>query len=360
VSDGSRRALSFGAPTSQALHYYAVFFVLLAICIALSLISSVFTTVENLGNVSEQVSVVGVTAMGMTLLLVSGNIDLSVGGQVALIGVVVAVVANSANTAVGTAAGVLVGLLLGAVNGLIVTRLAVNSLVATLGSGLAFGGLAFLLSGSQPIVLTDRSLQELMNLRLLRVPVPAYLFAVVIAATGWFLHTTVGGRELFAVGANPEAARYSGLRVDRLRFIPFVIMGFLCAVASLILTGLLNTADPGAGARLPLDVIAATVVGGVSIAGGRGTVFMAVVGVLLIGVVANGFNLLGLDPNYQSIFSGLIIIVAVAADSALQKRAARLTPIASYGADGSAASAVVATLIADPHTGSGSTDRSKA
>jgi ribose/xylose/arabinose/galactoside ABC-type transport system permease subunit len=329
------------------LQYYAVFLVLSAICAALSLLSSVFTTIDNLGNVSEQVSVVGVTAMGMTLLLVSGNIDLSVGGQVALIGVIVALAANGVNTPVGIVVGVLVGLLLGTVNGLIVTRLAVNSLVATLGSGLAFGGLAFLLSGSQPIVLTDRSLQDLMNLRLVRVPVPAYLFALVIAATAWFLHSTVGGRELFAVGANPEAARYAGLRVERLRFIPFVIMGGLCALASLILTGLLNTADPGAGARLPLDVIAATVVGGVSIAGGRGTVFMAVVGVLLIGVVSNGFNLLGFDPNYQSIFSGLIIIVAVAVDSALQKRAARVGPLAAEDADASNAQPIAATLIPD-------------
>jgi ribose transport system permease protein len=347
VNAHPRRSWSFATPTSQALQYYAVFLVLLTICSTLSLLSSVFTTIDNLGNVSEQVSVVGVTAMGMTLLLVSGNIDLSVGGQVALIGVIVALAANGVNTPVGIVVGILVGLILGAVNGLIVTRLAVNSLVATLGSGLAFGGLAFLLSGSQPIVLTDRSLQDLMNLRLVRVPVPAYLFALVIAATAWFLHLTVGGRELFAVGANPEAARYAGLRVERVRFIPFVIMGGLCALASLILTALLNTADPGAGARLPLDVIAATVVGGVSIAGGRGTVFMAVVGVSLIGVVSNGFNLLGFDPNYQSIFSGLIIIVAVAVDSALQKRAARVAPFAAEDADASSAQPIPATLIPD-------------
>jgi ribose transport system permease protein len=317
----------------RTLQSYAVFLVLLAMCVALGLASDVFLTLDNLGNVSEQVSVVGVTAMGMTLLLVSGNIDLSIGGQVALVGVVVAIVTNLAGTAAGVACGLAAGLLLGVVNGVIVTRFGVNSLVATLGSGLAFGGIAFLLSGSQPIVLAERGLQDTMNLRLLHVPVPALLLAAAIAATTWFLHTTVGGRELFAVGANAEAARYAGLRVDRVRFVPFAIMGVLCALASLILTGLLNTADPGAGARLPLDVIAATVVGGVSIAGGRGSVFMAVVGVLLIGVVSNGFNLLGLDPNYQSIFSGVIIIVAVAVDSALRKQATRLHAIAATGAD---------------------------
>lgn len=327
MRDYLRRTVDLATSTSaQALQSYAVFLVLLAICIGLSAVSDVFPTIDNIGNISEQVSVVGVAAMGMTLLLVSGNIDLSVGGQVALIGVVVATVSNYTDVVVGVLAGILVGGALGTLNGIIVTWFSVNSLVATLGSGLAFGGAAFLLSGSQPIVLVDRTLQIAMNLRLLRVPVPTYLFAAVIAGATWFLHSTVGGRELFAVGANPEAARYAGLRVDRVRFVPFVIMGLLCALASLILTGLLNTADPGAGARLPLDVIAATVVGGVSIMGGRGTVFMAVVGVLLIGVVSNGFNLLGLDPNYQSIFSGIIIVVAVAVDSALQKRAARLRP----------------------------------
>jgi ribose transport system permease protein len=315
------------------LHDYAVFLVLVAICAYLSLATDTFATADNLANVSEQISEVGIIATGMTMLLVSGNLDLSIGGMVALIGVIAATVMNGYSMAGGIVAAVLSGLVLGVINGLIVTRLRVNSLVATLGSGLAFGGLAFLLSGSQPIVVEDRSLQILMSTRYAGIPVPSYMFAVVILAAAWFLHGTVGGRQLFAVGANPEASRYAGIRVDRVRFIPFVVTGFLASLAALILTGLLDTADPSAGGKLPLEVIAAVVVGGVSIAGGRGTIFMAVVGVVLIGVVSNGFNLLDLDPNYQSIFTGAIIVVAVAVDSLMRKRAAQATATVPPGAE---------------------------
>jgi ribose/xylose/arabinose/galactoside ABC-type transport system permease subunit len=325
MSAQSEAAAPGRARMLRRLQNYVVFLVLLGICLFLALATDPFATADNLANVSEQVSVVGIIAMGMTMLLVSGNLDLSIGGMVAVIGVIAANLMNEGGIALGIAGALVAGLILGAVNGLIVTRLKVNSLVATLGSGLAYGGIAFLLSGSQPIVLDDRSLQTLMSTRYGGVPIPSFVFLVVIVAATWFLHLTVGGRQLFAVGANPEASRYAGIRIDRVRFIPFVVTGLLCSLASLILTGLLNTADPAAGGKLPLQVIAAVVVGGVSIAGGRGSIFMAVVGVVLIGVVANGFNLLDLDPNYQNIFTGAIIVVAVAVDSLIRKRAAEAT-----------------------------------
>lgn len=307
----------------RRLRDYAVLFVLLAICFYLSIATDTFATIRNLANVSEQIAVVGIVAMGMTMLLVSANLDLSVGGQVALIGVIIARILNAFGIWPALVAAVIAGLLLGLINGLIVTRLKVNSLVATLGSGLAFGGIAFLVSGSQPIVLADRGLQMFMSTRLAGIPVPTYIFLCAIAFSAWLLHFTVGGRELFAVGANAEAARYAGIRVDRVRLLPFVLTGLLCAFAAMILTALLNTASPNAGSQLPLQVIAAVVVGGVSIAGGRGTIFMAVVGVLLIGVVANGFNLLNIDPTYQNIFTGVIIVLAVAIDSAMRALATR-------------------------------------
>ena len=307
----------------RRLRDYAVLLVLLVICAYLGLATDTFATVRNLANVSEQISVVGIVAMGMTMLLISANLDLSVGGQVALIGVIIARVLNAAGIWPALIAAVVAGLLLGLVNGLIVTRLRVNSLVATLGSGLAFGGFAFLASGSQPIVLADRTLQMFMSTRFGGIPVPTYIFLCAIAFSAWFLHFTVGGRQLFAVGANAEAARYAGVRVDRVSLLPFILTGLFCAFAAMILTALLNTASPNAGGQLPLQVIAAVVVGGVSIAGGRGTIFMAVVGVLRIGVVANGFNLLNIDPTYQNIFTGVIIVVAVAIDSAMRALGAR-------------------------------------
>jgi len=307
---------------------YSILGVLLVLCVFLALSTETFVSVSNVQNVLQQISVVGIITMGMAMLLVSGNFDLSVGGQVALIGVVTAMLANGPGLATAVVVAVLAGTALGAVNAAIVTLLGVNSLVATLGSGMAFTGAAYLLSGSAPIVLEDRGLQTAMSVTLAGLPVPVYLLAAVIAVSVWFLHFTVGGRRLYAVGANADAARTAGVDVDAVRRLPFVITGFYCGVAALVLVGLLNSAQPGVGGNYPLQVIAAAVVGGVSIAGGRGTILMAIIGVVLIGVVSNGFNLLSLDPNFQNVFTGAIVIAAVALDTHLRKRALRTSALA--------------------------------
>jgi len=314
---------SLKSGVTNRLQNYSVLLVLVVLCIYLSFATDTFATFSNVQNVLQQVAVIGIIAMGMTMLLISGSFDLSVGGQVALLGVVIAKVGNSSGLASGIVCALVLSVLLGLINGLIVTRLGVNSLVATLGSGLAFGGAAFLLSGSAPIVLTSEGLQNAMTTTIAGFPLPVYMFLAVVAISAWFLHTTVGGRRLFAIGANEDAARYAGVPVARVRVIPFMVTGLWCGFAAIILTGLLASAQPDVGATYPLQVIAASVVGGVSISGGRGTVAMAVVGVLLIGVVSNGFNLLGLDSNYQNVFTGVIVIVAVAVDTALRKHSER-------------------------------------
>jgi ribose/xylose/arabinose/galactoside ABC-type transport system permease subunit len=310
------------ALVNRHLHNYAVALVLAFLCLYLSVTTTTFLTSDNIANVLEQVSMIGIIAMGMTMLLVSGNFDLSVGGIVALVGVIAADVYNGSGLVLAVVVALAAGLALGSFNGLVVTVLRVNSLMATLGTGLAYSGLALLVSSSSPVALESTSMQKLVGGDVVGIPAPVIAFAAVIAASTWFLHATVGGREVYAVGANVDAARYAGVRVERVRFIPFAIVGVLCAVAALILMGQLNTALPDAAGSWALQVIAAAVVGGVSIAGGRGTIFMAVVGVLLIGVVNNGFNLKNLDANYQSIFTGAIIVLAVAVDSYLRKRAA--------------------------------------
>jgi ribose transport system permease protein len=261
--------------------------------------------------------------MGMTMLLVSANFDLSVGGIVGLTGVIAAKLANSSGLIAGVAAAIVVATSLGGINGFIVTRLRVNSLVATLGTGLIYLGLAFLLSNNAPVTLTSQHLTTIVNTKVLGVAVPVYVFAGVIAASAWFLHTTVGGRQLYAVGANAEAARYAGVRVEVLRFIPFVVTGLYCGVASLILLGLLSSGVPDGATSWPLQVVAAVVVGGVSIAGGQGTILMAVLGVLLIGVINNGLNLLNLAASWQNITTGVVLVTAVAADSILRERGRR-------------------------------------
>lgn len=287
--------------------------------VALSLATPRFVTVTNLTNVLDQVALIGIIAMGMTVLLISGNFDLSVGGQVAFIGLVTVKIANSHGLAAGIVAGLGTGLACGLFNGFVVTTLRVNSLIATLGSGLIFSGLAFILAGSSPIYPTDTSFQDFAIADFLGLPAPGWVFIVVAVITGWLLHFTVGGREIYAVGENPQAARYAGVRSNRIRYFTFAYIGILCAVASLLLIGQLNVADPSAATTFPLDVIAATVLGGVSIAGGKGSVHMAVVGVFLIGMISNGFNLLNLDPNLYRVMTGSIIIAAVAFDGAVRQ-----------------------------------------
>lgn len=298
----------------------AIAIVLLAVVVVLSLARSQFLTSGNITNILEQVSMIGIIAMGMTMLLVSANFDLSIGGIVGLTGVLGAKVMNSSGVVTGVVVAILIATGLGAVNGLIVTRMKVNSLVATLGTGLVFGGFALLLSDNAPIALTSTSLPEFINSEPLGISIPVYVFAGVIALSAWLLHGTVGGRQLYAVGANSEAARYAGIRVELLRFIPFILTGAFCGVASVILIGLLSSAVPQGAETWPLQVVAAVVVGGVSIAGGRGTIFMAVIGVLLIGVVNNGLNLLGLAASWQNIATGAILVLAVAIDAFLRDR----------------------------------------
>lgn len=297
---------------------YAVGVVLFAVCVFLAIRSPQFSTTTNVSNVLDQVSMIGIITMGMAVLLVSANFDLSIGGIVGLSTVMTAKVANSEGMALGIVVGLGIAVLLGALNGLIVTILRVNSLVATLGSGLAYSGLALVASGNTQIATTSTGLTDFMSTKLLGISMPGYLFLAVIAVSAWYLHVTVAGQQTFAVGANAEAARYAGVRVDLVRFIPFVLTGLFAGVASIILTGLLGSGVPTAAATWPLQVVAGAVVGGISIAGGRGTIAMGVLGVLLIGVINNGLNLLNFDASYQSIATGGILVAAVAIDAVLQ------------------------------------------
>jgi ribose transport system permease protein len=300
---------------------FAIAPVLIGVCIGLSLSAPKFLAWTNFANVLDQVSLIGIIAVWMTLLLVSGNFDLSIGGMVALIGVLAARVMNSSGTASGILVALALGIGLGTLNGFIVTKLKVNSLVATLGTGFAFSGTALLGAQSEPVGLNSQSLPDFVATEFLGLTLPVYIFIGTALIGAWVLHLTVGGRQIYAVGGNREAARYAGINVDWVQFFPFPLTGLFCAVASLLLVGELATALPDAAQTWPLQVIAAVVVGGVSIAGGRGTIAMAVAGVLLIGVINNGFNLLNLGPSYQNITTGGILVAAVAVDSLLRARA---------------------------------------
>lgn len=287
--------------------------VLLVFVVYLGFANPLFVSLNNFTNIASSVSPIAIVAMGMALLLISGNFDLSVGGIGALGVVAGSMVINHLGTGLGIAVLLLLGLACGMLNGIIVTLIGVNSLVATLGTGYIFSGIASVLAGSSPIILASNTLPDAITYSVGGIPVSVIVMLAVIVIAYWYSRT-VGGQSLYAIGANREAARLAGVPVRLVAFIPFALTGLFAGVASIITIAFIGGGDPSTGTDWPLEAIAAAVVGGISITGGEGSIFAAVVGMALIGVVQNGLVLLNINSSLQTVILGVIIIAAVAAD----------------------------------------------
>jgi ribose/xylose/arabinose/galactoside ABC-type transport system permease subunit len=295
---------------------------IVALGIGLSIANPRFLTGSNITNILSGISPIAIVAVGMTLLLISGNFDLSVGGIGALCAVEGAKLLNATNLWVALLIICLLGAACGILNGLIVIRLRINSLVATLGTGYGFAGAAAVLSGSSPISLEHNTLSKAINAAPAGIPVSVIILAGVVVVAAWFSHTVIG-RALFAVGVNREAARYAGLPVSFVGFLPFVITGLFSAIAGIVTIGFVNSGLATTGGDWPLQAIAGAVVGGVSISGGEGSVARAIVGMFLIGVVQNGLVITNINSNYQNIILGFVIVAAVATDVRVRTGASR-------------------------------------
>jgi ribose transport system permease protein len=293
--------------------------VLLIFVAYLGISNPLFISLSNFTNIASSISPIAIVAMGMALLLISGNFDLSVGGVGALGVVAGSLIINHTNTATGILALLLMGIGCGAINGIIVTIIGVNSLVATLGTGFIWSGVAYVLAGSSPVILKSSILPDTITSAPAGIPVSVLITIGVIAFTFWYSHT-VGGFSLYAVGANREAARLAGIPVRLVSFIPFVLTGLFAGIASLVTMAFIGGGVPETGTDWPLEAIAAAVVGGISITGGEGSVFAAVIGMALIGVVQNGLVLLNINSNLQTVVLGVIIIAAVATDVEFRRR----------------------------------------
>jgi ribose transport system permease protein len=324
TAERARRLPRLGLTT---LRDYGIVTAFLALFIALSFASDAFLTKANLLNILAQTAPIGIIACGSTLVIIAGGFDLSVGAIFAIAGVVAAKIANSVDPVVGLLAGVLVGLVLGIVNGGLVTVLRINTFIATLASGFVIRGVATLITGGFLISVSDEVFSKIGRDEVLDVKISVYIFIAIILLTGFLLTRTAFGRYIFAVGGNAEAARLSGIRVDLVRTITFMISGACAGLAGVIATSRVSTGQADTGTGLELAAIAAIVIGGTSIMGGEGAIWRSVLGVLLIAMIGNGFNILNIDPFYQSIVQGMIIIVAVAIDSwARRSRTQALRP----------------------------------
>jgi ribose transport system permease protein len=301
---------------------YAIIVALLVLAVILSLASRHFLTAANLINTLESGAIYGIVAVALTLLLIAGDFDLCAGAIFVLSGIVAVKLQPAVGAAPALLAGIGAGACVGLLDGLAITRFRVNSFVATLAASLMVAGLGARLTDGFQLYTSDPSFAVLGNGTSAGLPYFVWIY-LAFAALAWFLLArTKGGRWLYVIGGNREAARLAGLRTDRLRVLAFAASGFAAGLAGVILVSRTGTAIAGNGlAEVIFPAVAAVVVGGTSILGGRGAVWRTVVGVLFLECIRNGFNLIELDPYYQDIVRGGIIFAAVAAD-ALSRRAA--------------------------------------
>jgi len=304
---------------------------LTALCIVFSLLSDKFLTLENGWNVMRQISVNICIAVGMTLVVLTAGIDLSVGSVLALSGAVTAgllkngIAITSGDLFIGFTllggilAGVIVGAVLGYFNGFTITRFKVPPFVATLAMLTIARGLTMLWTKGFPISVLGDHFGYIGTGWLLGIPVAVWISALVVFAAVVITRKTPLGRYIYAIGGNENAARLSGININRVKIIVYSLAGALAAIGGLIVTSRLDSAQPNAGISYELDAIAAVVIGGTSLSGGKGSIWGTVVGAIIIGVLNNGLVLLNVSPFWQQVVKGAVILIAVVIDKANSK-----------------------------------------
>ena len=294
---------------------YGMIIAFILVCAVLTILTPVFLTVSNLMNVVRQSSIIGIMAVGVTFVILSGGIDLSVGSVMAVSGMIAAgTMQNGYGMAVAIIVALGVGIAAGLVNGLLVTGAGITPFVVTLGMMSVARGITLIYSQGYPISGFTPEFRYIGGGAILGLPFPVILLLLVVFIAWLVLSQTRLGRYTYAIGGNEETVKLSGINSNFYKTMMYVISGATAAISALILTSRLNSAGPTAGLTYELTVIAAVVIGGTSLSGGRGSVWGSLVGALLIAVINNGMNLLGISPYFQEFSRGVIIIAAVYVD----------------------------------------------
>jgi len=293
---------------------YGMVWALLALLIVATILYPGFFNPANIKNILSQNASVGIVAVGMTLVIIAGGFDLSVGAIFAIGAVLFANRADHAGLWGAAAIVLAASLACGTINGLIVTKLRVNPFIATLGTGSIFGGFAYLFSNSAPQTPDNFDFQILGTERWFGWPLPIWLLVAAFLIGGFVLAKTVYGRSIFAIGGNSEAARLSGMRVDLLRGSTYVVSAVCSGIGGMILASRLGVGQADMGGSIALDSIAIVVIGGTSLMGGEGAMWRTAIGLLILATLSNVFDSLAISTNYQLLTKGAIVIAAVALD----------------------------------------------
>ncbi|WP_425806731.1 ABC transporter permease [Desulfitobacterium sp. Sab5] len=293
---------------------------LILLVVILSIISSNFLSISNIFNVLRQVSINALIAFGMTFVILTGGIDLSVGSIVALSSALAAgMMASGMNSGIAILAGILSGAAMGTVNGIIISRGKVAPFIATLATMTIFRGLTLVYTQGKPITGFPESFGMIGRGYLFEIPMPVIWVLIAFVVLYVILKFTTFGRHVFALGGNEEATRLSGISTSQVKTLVYTISGLLAAVSGIILTSRLNSAQPTAGTSYELDAIAAVVIGGTSLSGGKGWIVGTLVGAMIIGILDNGLNLMNVSSFYQQVVKGAVILLAVLLDRSKNK-----------------------------------------
>ena len=303
---------------------YGTIIILLVMVAVVTAIEPRFIGWDNIMNIFKQVSINGLIALGMTFVILTGGIDLSVGAIVGLTGMVMGMMINSGvNEIIAIVAALGLGAMLGYINGFFVANMKLQAFIVTLATMTTFAGITLLISDARPASGITKKVEgvsqaPVLNFfsqgEILGLPFPMILMFIMLAILMVILHKTKFGRGVYALGGNEEVARLSSIPVNRYKRSVYAISGFMSALAGIILVSRLSSAQPTAGSGFELDAIAAVVIGGTSLAGGKGRIFGTFIGVLIIGVLNTGLNLIGVSSFWQQIIKGLVILGAVLLD----------------------------------------------
>lgn len=288
---------------------------LVILCVVLTGLSDRFLTMDNLLNVTRQVSINAVISVGMTLVILTGGIDLSVGSILAFAGSITAGLLSGGQSLIpAIIIGVVAGAFIGMINGALITRAGIPPFIATLGTMTAARGFTLVYTDGRPITGMEEAFRFLGGGYIAGIPVPVIIMAIIFLLAHIMLTRTKFGRYVYAIGGNEEAARLSGIGTKKVLLSVYTLAGLLAGFSGVIMASRLNSAQPTAGAGFELDAIAAVVLGGTSLSGGVGTVGGTLIGAMIIGVLDNGLNLLNVSSFYQQVAKGVVILLAVYVD----------------------------------------------
>lgn len=293
---------------------YGVFFIFIIEFVIFSLANKSFLTLSNILSVGRQMSFTGIAAIGMTLVMLTGGIDISVGSMLAMAGVLCAKLSTDMELplVVAIVATILLGALFGSINGIAVTRLHIPALIATLATQTILKGIAYLITNAVPVKNLTSSYKFLGQGYLFGIiPVPLLITIALFVLAWWFLDKTYLGRRIYLVGGNEEAARLSGINTKLAITSTYVLSGVFAAIAGILMASRLGSGQPSVGGGFEMDVITATVLGGISVNGGKGKVVNVFVGACIMGVLANGMTMMNINQYQQWIINGLVLLFAV-------------------------------------------------